>query len=110
MPEQITKYPDVTMKVLESAGARCGEGLEQQILTECPPESFCSLPGGEACIYGIDQIPQMTQISEAELAEVVCHTEASADGLSISPFDGLVMAGALVLGVALGGVWKGWKG
>lgn len=24
MPEQITKYPDVTLQVLKEAGARCG--------------------------------------------------------------------------------------
>jgi hypothetical protein len=25
MPEQLTKYPDVTITVLKSAGAKCGE-------------------------------------------------------------------------------------
>ena len=27
MPEQLTKHPEVTLQVLRSAGARCGEGL-----------------------------------------------------------------------------------
>lgn len=26
MPEQISKYPEVTLKVLKGAGARCSEG------------------------------------------------------------------------------------
>ena len=52
MPEQLTKYPDVTIEVLQSAGAVCGQGVEQKILKQCPKESFCSLPGGEVCIYG----------------------------------------------------------
>lgn len=53
MPEQISKYPEVTLEVLKGAGARCGEGVEQKILTRCPPERSCSLPTG----YGIEQIP-----------------------------------------------------
>lgn len=36
MPEQISKYPEVTIEVLNGAGARCGEGAEQKILTKCP--------------------------------------------------------------------------
>ena len=62
MPEQISKYPDVTLKVLKEAGARCGEGAKQKILTQCPREQFCALQSGEICVYGIEQIPQMTQI------------------------------------------------
>lgn len=46
MPEQISKYPDITLQVLKDSGARCGEGFEQKILTMCPPERFCALPGG----------------------------------------------------------------
>lgn len=72
MPEQISKYPEVTIKVLKGAGARCGEGAEQKILTQCPRERFCALPSGEVCIYGIEEIPQMTQITANELARVVC--------------------------------------
>ena len=32
MPEQITKYPEVTIKVLTAAGARCGEGQTRNYL------------------------------------------------------------------------------
>ena len=32
MPEQITKYPEVTIKVLTGAGARCGEGQTRNYL------------------------------------------------------------------------------
>jgi len=72
VPEQITKYPEVTLKILKEAGARCGEGVEQKILTKCPPQQFCALPTGELCVYGIEQIPQMTQVSTGEFARVVC--------------------------------------
>jgi hypothetical protein len=44
MPEIISKYPDVVLKVLSGDGARCGEGATQKILKKCPPERFCSLP------------------------------------------------------------------
>ena len=54
MPEQISKYPDVTLKVLKGAGAVCGEGAKQKILTQCPAEQFCKLPTGEICVYGVE--------------------------------------------------------
>jgi hypothetical protein len=72
MPEQITKYPEVTLKVLKEAGAHCGEGVKQRILTKCPREQFCALPSGEICVYGIEQIPKMTQVKIEELARIVC--------------------------------------
>jgi hypothetical protein len=43
MPEQLTKHPEVTLKVLRSAGAKCAEGAKQEILTQCPAERFCRL-------------------------------------------------------------------
>ena len=71
MPEQLTKHPEVTLQVLRSAGARCGEGLPPQILKQCPPERFCSLPGGELCVYGLPEAGRMTQISQAEWRTLV---------------------------------------
>ncbi len=71
MPEVISKYPEITIKVLEGAGARCGPEFQPRILTKCPPERFCSLPTGEICVYGLDEIPQMTQISRQEISRVV---------------------------------------
>lgn len=66
MPEQLTKHPDVTLQVLRSAGARCGEGVSPKILTHCPVERFCQLPGGELCVYGLPEAMQMTQITAAQ--------------------------------------------
>lgn len=66
MPEQLTKHPEITLQVLRSAGAKCGEGALQSILTQCPAERFCKLPGGELCVYGLSEAPQMTQISASE--------------------------------------------
>ena len=72
MPEQISKYPEVTLQVLRESGAVCGQGAPQQILKQCPRDRFCSLKTGEVCVYGINEIPKMTQITTQELAKVVC--------------------------------------
>ena len=66
MPEQLTKHPEVTIQVLRSAGARCGEGAPQDILKACPAARFCKLPGGEVCVYGLPEAMQMTQVAPAE--------------------------------------------
>src|SRR5262249_42864575 len=71
MPEQLTKHPEVTIQVLRSAGAKCGEGSVQEILTKCPADSFCKLPGGEICVYGLADASKMTQISTSELQALV---------------------------------------
>ncbi len=105
MPELLTKHPDATFTVLKSAGAKCGVGEPQQILKQCPKESFCSMPGGEACVYSLPQVGQMTQITKQDLAQYVCKPERKDDG----PFGwvgpGIGTSGiALALGVALGAV------
>jgi hypothetical protein len=105
MPEQITKHPDVTLEVLRSAGAKCAEGAPQQILKKCPADRFCALPGGEMCVYGIDQIPKMTQISAKELAGVVCppaKTAGLVNGLGWP--DAGALGATFVLGLAVGAV------
>ena len=68
MPEIISKYPDIVLQILKEAGIDCGTGAKQQILVNCPAERFCALQTGELCIYGLSDIPKMTQISGAELA------------------------------------------
>jgi hypothetical protein len=70
MPEIITKYPEIVMQILKVVG-KCGVGVKQQILTTCPPDRFCSLPTGEICVYGLEDIPKMTQISTLDLAKVI---------------------------------------
>ena len=106
MPEQITKYPDVTLRVLKGSGARCGEGAPQKILTKCPEEQFCSLTSGEVCIYGIEQIPQMTQITTQEIARIVCPAERPTS-MVLSPVSGFelaVLGGVFAVGVVVGGL------
>lgn len=71
MPEQLTKHPEVTLQVLRSAGAKCGEGARQEILTQCPAPRFCKLPGGELCVYGLPEASKMTQIGAAEWRALV---------------------------------------
>lgn len=107
MPEQLTKHPDVTLQALKSAGATCSEGAPQKILTSCPKERFCSLPGGEMCIYGLDQAAQMTQIKPAELTnalQIALPPEAAASK-DISAMEAFAVGAVFIAGIALGRWW-----
>lgn len=109
MPEQLTKHPDVTLKVLRSAGAKCDEGAPQRILTQCPTHRFCKLPGGEICVYGLPEARNMTQISAADWQAVMRSLEGDVDQPRDGALDGLdmliggagVTIGAVVAAVAL---------
>ena len=103
MPEQLSKYPEVTIKVLQGAGGRCGPGIEKKILTQCPAERFCSFQSGEICAYGIDQIQQMSQISVQELAKVVCSPCSTAE--FAWPEAGALSA-TFLLGLAIGACYR----
>jgi len=108
VPEQISKYPEVTLKILKEAGAVCAEGAPQKILTACPPERFCSLPTGEVCIYGIADIPNMTQITSQELAKVVCpddQKETPGAG-GVSAAEGIALGVVFLAGLLLGRLWR----
>jgi len=108
VPEQITKYPEVTLQILKEAGARCGEGVEQKILTKCPPKQFCALPAGEICVYGIEQIPTMTQLSTREIAQVVCPKDHQPAWERIHPTVvwGLLIVAVFAIGLAVGVISK----
>jgi hypothetical protein len=94
MPEQLTKHPEVTLEVLRSAGARCGEGVAQKILTHCPKERFCQLPGGELCVFGLGEASKMTQITSVEWKSVAGEPSAGS---------GWLLGGAgVLLGLAIG--------
>jgi hypothetical protein len=113
MPEQLTKHPDVTLQVLRSAGAQCGAGAPQEILSTCSAARFCKLPGGELCVYGLNEAAHMTQISAGEW-QAVLHTAASpgSPASSSSAAPGGVMSPGLALlsglGLVLIGVAIGW--
>jgi hypothetical protein len=104
MPEQISKYPDVTLQVLKESGAVCGQGAPQTILKQCPRDRFCSLRTGEICVYGINEIPKMTQITSQELAKVVC-PQAQKAALFSAGISGL--EAALIFAVFLSGLGAG---
>jgi hypothetical protein len=104
MPEQISKYPDVTLQVLRESGAVCGQGAPQKILKQCPRDRFCSLRTGEICVYGINEIPKMTQITSQELAKVVC-PQAQKAALFSAGISGL--EAALIVAVFLSGLGAG---
>jgi hypothetical protein len=110
MPEQISKYPDVTLQVLKGAGAVCGEGAPQKILTQCPKDRFCSLPSGEMCIYGIEQIPQMTQIKLQEIAAVVTPATRNVATTEISTLEALTVGAVFIAGIVLGRFWPRVRG
>jgi hypothetical protein len=116
MPEVISKHPEITIRVLQGAeGVICGQGAEQRILTRCPPERFCATPVGEVCVYGLNQIPQMTQISKEDLAQVVIPPPLERQepisepvqvfGLGFYILIFLVLAVGVVLGVVLSQKW-----
>jgi hypothetical protein len=108
MPEQISKYPDVTLQVLKGAGAKCGEGAVQKILTQCPAARFCALPTGEICVYGINEIPHMTQINAREIAEVVdpmIQPEPTASS-AVSWVVAVILVPVFLAGLVLGRFWK----
>ncbi|HET9978537.1 MAG TPA: hypothetical protein VFQ20_13955 [Burkholderiaceae bacterium] len=104
MPEQLTKHPDVTLQVLKSGGAVCAQGAKQEILTRCPAERFCKLPGGEICVYGLNDAPHMTQPTSADwhqLAQAVAPgAAASAAAANALPFVGPAVLVGLLLGAA----------
>lgn len=113
MPEQLTKHPDVTLQVLRSAGAQCGTGAPQEILTACPAERFCKLPGGEICVYGLPEATRMTQITASDWQGLIRAVSSPAPpASSSSTVSSGVMSPALAslsgLGLVLIGVAIGW--
>lgn len=105
MPEQVSKYPDITLKVLKEGGARCGEGAPQKILKQCPADRFCALPTGEICVYGLDDIPTMTQITKGEFARVVCPKHE----LGMASAADMTAVAALVIGLVAGRFWRHYR-
>ncbi len=104
MPEQLTKHPEVTLQVLRSAGAQCAEGVPQDILTSCPTERFCKLPGGEICVFGLSDASKMTQITSAEWSALLPSALPESPSTSESLTSEALLSGSLGLlaGVAIG--------
>ena len=104
MPEQLTKHPEVTLQVLRSAGAKCAEGAPQDILSTCPAERFCKLPGGEICIFGLSDASKMTQITSAEWRVLLPSALPESPSASESLASEALLSGGLGLlaGVAIG--------
>jgi hypothetical protein len=75
MPELLTKHPEVAMQLIERAGRRCGPGQRQSILKDCPPERFCTVPGGELCVYGLEQAHSMKKITATDFATLCKSTK-----------------------------------
>lgn len=101
MPEQLTKHPEVTLQVLRSAGAQCGTGAPATILTACPAERLCKLPGGEICVYGLADASRMTQITQGDWQALV-QAPAGAGGAAGAALAPSASAGlGLAIGVAL---------
>lgn len=98
MPEIISKYPDIVLQILREAGINCGAGAKQQILVNCPAERFCSLPTGELCIYGLNDIPKMTQIKSGEIINAA--SGARIPFLTIEAIILIVLA--FIIGVLIG--------
>jgi hypothetical protein len=111
MPEQLTKHPEVTLKVLRSSGAKCGEGAAQEILTQCPAQRFCKLPGGEICVFGLSEASKMTQITSAEWKALVqslpaAPVKSSESGAKVLLSSGSGLLAGAVLALALSRFWR----
>ena len=112
MPEQLTKHPEVTLQVLRSSGASCADGAKQEILTQCPAQRFCKLPGGELCVFGLSDASKMTQISAADWKALVQSlpatppktSNAGSTEILLSSGSGL-LAGA-VIALAVSRFWR----
>ena len=94
------------------SGAICGQGAPQNILKQCPRERFCSLRTGEICVYGINEIPKMTQVTTQELAKVVC-PQARKTGVfsaGISALEATLIFAVFLSGVGLGKLWPKRRG
>jgi len=100
MPEIITKYPEIVLKVLRDTGAKCSEGAPQRILRQCPPERFCSLPTGELCVYGLNELSLMTQIKTEDISEI---TQRSAPIFTSKV--SFLIGSALLIGIVIGVVF-----
>jgi hypothetical protein len=111
VPEQLTKHPDVTLQVLRSAGAQCGEGAPQSILVKCPAQRFCKVPGGELCVYGLGEAPQMTQITTADWQSVQQAVQGGEPSKGILHAGDAALTGAagIVVGAALAVVVLRWR-
>jgi hypothetical protein len=111
MPEQLTKHPEITLQVLRSAGAQCADNSPQSILTRCPAERFCKLPGGELCIYGLPEARQMTQVTPAEWRAVLQSLERTSGLPAGLGSEAVVGAGiGLVVGAAAVAVFRRGRG
>jgi hypothetical protein len=87
-----------------------GKEPSRRFLTNCPREQFYALPSGEICVYGIDQIPQMTQIKTEELARIVCPPSEQAS-MTSPPFPDLALMGMVfVAGLLIGRFWHNGQG
>jgi hypothetical protein len=110
MPEVITKHPDVVKEVLRSAGAKCGAGEPQKILTKCPPEQFCALPGGEICVFPVAGLERMTQLSRAEVCAARTETPPAGQAPLGKAASGGSVALLLPLALAVALVARGLRG
>src|SRR5688500_17097990 len=104
MPELLTKHPDTVIKVLKSEGAQCGTGAKPKILTKCPPDKFCTLAGGELCVYGSNELGQMTQLAPTDLCKSSGRASSSLELVPSdvpSPETSHVVIGAMPIAIAI---------
>lgn len=104
MPEILTKYPEVVLQILNDAGAKCGKGATPQILKNCSAENFCALPTGELCIYNLNNVSSMTQLSAFDLQESYSHIPTMLSFINIT-----LMAIIFLIGYWLGNKRKTFK-
>jgi hypothetical protein len=93
-------------------GAKCAEGAKQEILTQCPAERFCKLPGGEICVFGLSDASTMTQITAAEWKALVQSLPAArisssdSGGAEVLLSTGSGVLAAAVIALAVTRFWR----
>jgi hypothetical protein len=83
-------------------------GAAKNIETMPSGNRFCSLRTGEICVFGINDIPKMTQITSQGLAQVVCPQaqKTAVFSAGISELEAVLIFAVFLSGLAAGKFWQ----
>ena len=68
MIELLTPQPQTLLRLLQSAGARCGVAAPPDGIKTCPAASHCTLSGGEVCVRSLDATGPTSAIASPGVA------------------------------------------
>jgi hypothetical protein len=105
MPEILTKHPEIVKAVLTRQGAQCGTQQQPKILKDCPADQFCSLAGGELCVFGPNDLGKMKQLEAAEVCRSATTTGSLGHSGGASPIDLVLSIPIALAGILTVGLW-----